>query len=662
MCLRNALLATFVAAPLLALADEPAPTLETVVVTATRSEQQENRLPAPVSVITQADIEKSGATQLIQVLRAAGALQVSDLYGDGSRASVDLRGFGDSAHSSTLILVDGRRLNNPDIAPPDLNSIALKDVERIEIIQGSAGVLYGDQAVGGVINIVTRAPRQFVAFVDAGGGSYGERGFRAGLGQHWTAGSLRLSAEGRDSDNYRENNALEYRNVLAQAGFDLGSARVLLETGKVHEELQTPGPLFADEVEQDRRQSSAAFETDFSNTGTDFARATWRQPLRGTWSLDTDLTHRRSDGDFQLSFASGFSSAGTQDRELWSLHPRLTGRFDKAGRDALVTVGADGLIADYRLDSAAFGEQKNRQQQRDLYAQIVVPLSATLDLTEGVRWSRVDNEPRDGFTFTQAERYHDTQSAGELGLTWHAADGTRLFARYDQSFRFAKVDEFTNACGAANTMALDTQAGESIEAGVETDAGPLRVRASAYRQDIDDELVFDPTACFGFGANANLDSTRRDGVMAEVSLSFGPGLTLDAAAHHVDPSVSSGGLAGKAIPLVARNTGKVGVSAQLPLGLRARLEAQAIDDRPLAGDFDNTLRRLPGFAVVNAALGASVAGLRVDARVNNLLDREYAEYGAAVAANPFGSPPTPERASFFPSPERNVRITVGYSW
>ncbi|MFA7592969.1 MAG: TonB-dependent receptor plug domain-containing protein, partial [Thiohalobacteraceae bacterium] len=141
--------------------------LEPVVVSATRSLQSSVPTPAAISIIDRTEIEASGALQITEVLRGRGGVQLSDPYGDGSRAVIGMRGFGENAAANTLILVDGRRLNNSDLAAPDLNSIALKDVERIEIIHGSAGVLFGDQAVGGVINIITRVPRTFSAEVSA---------------------------------------------------------------------------------------------------------------------------------------------------------------------------------------------------------------------------------------------------------------------------------------------------------------------------------------------------------------------------------------------------------------------------------------------------------------------------------------------------------------
>ena len=125
------------------------------------------------SVITAEDIARAPAQTLPDVLAQRAGIQLQHLFSgtNGSRDTVDLRGFGAFAPSNVLILVNGRRFQDFDFQGFDFSSIPLNSIERIEITRGNSGaVLYGDGAVGGVVNIVTK-----------GRGSEGLSGRVAGL-------------------------------------------------------------------------------------------------------------------------------------------------------------------------------------------------------------------------------------------------------------------------------------------------------------------------------------------------------------------------------------------------------------------------------------------------------------------------------------------------
>ncbi len=111
---------------------------------------------------------------------------VRDVYGTGKTASVDIRGFGETGALNTFVLVDGRRVNEIDLSGVDWTQIPLDQMERIEIVRGSGSVLYGDNAVGGVINIITKKPEKpFSAKAEVVGGSYGYHKESGSVGGKW---------------------------------------------------------------------------------------------------------------------------------------------------------------------------------------------------------------------------------------------------------------------------------------------------------------------------------------------------------------------------------------------------------------------------------------------------------------------------------------------
>src|SRR5258705_13212720 len=111
------------------------------------------------TVITAEEIAHSPAQTLQEIIAETPGVQLTSLFGgvNGAKTSVDLRGFGAFATSNTLVLINGRRLNDVDMAGVDFSTIPRDSIGRIEITRGNSGaVLYGDNAIGGVINIVLK--------------------------------------------------------------------------------------------------------------------------------------------------------------------------------------------------------------------------------------------------------------------------------------------------------------------------------------------------------------------------------------------------------------------------------------------------------------------------------------------------------------------------
>jgi len=145
-----------------------------ITVTATRFPTGLESAPVSVTVIDAQEISRSAARNLSELLKLQAGVQVLDLSGiNGSQTRLDTGGFGATANQNTLVLLNGRRLNDVDLTGANLASIPLDSVARVEILHGSATVAYGDNAVGGVINIVTKSGFEGpTANMTASAGSY----------------------------------------------------------------------------------------------------------------------------------------------------------------------------------------------------------------------------------------------------------------------------------------------------------------------------------------------------------------------------------------------------------------------------------------------------------------------------------------------------------
>ncbi|NJM37693.1 MAG: Plug domain-containing protein [Akkermansiaceae bacterium] len=141
----------------IALAQEQSENLSPLVVEEQKNQSViPNYFPGNASVISEEEITKSGAKSLADLLNNQGGVRITSFSGNASGGSVSLRGFGENSSSRVLILVDGRAVNRPDIASVSLQEVPLSRIDRVEILRGSQTARFGDNAVGGVVNIITK--------------------------------------------------------------------------------------------------------------------------------------------------------------------------------------------------------------------------------------------------------------------------------------------------------------------------------------------------------------------------------------------------------------------------------------------------------------------------------------------------------------------------
>jgi vitamin B12 transporter len=237
---------------------------DVIVVTATRTETSLTDTIVPVTVIGRDRIEQSLATDLAELLRFEAGLDIGRNGGPGQATSIFMRGT-ESNH--TLVLVDGVRINPGTIGGAALQHIDPEVVERIEIVRGSRSSLYGTDAIGGVINIITRRAAANYVEAGGGGGSYGtQTGFLSG-GVKGTDSEFGLTVNWQATDGYEISPSSDIArgydnlsaNVYGRRSFGIGdlTLRHWRASGNV-EYLD----FFLSPLDQDYVNSSSAVELD----------------------------------------------------------------------------------------------------------------------------------------------------------------------------------------------------------------------------------------------------------------------------------------------------------------------------------------------------------------------------------------------------------------
>lgn len=614
-----------------------------IIVSATRWETPGVPTAGSITVITRKEIIESGVMRIIDVLRGRGGVQISDLYGDGSRARVDMRGFGSTGGFNTLILVDGRRLNNTDQHDPDLNFISIRDVERIEIIQGSAAVLYGDQAVGGVINIITQQPAKFEADIQAAYGSYDRQTQTINLANQFENGiGVRVSAERALADNYRDNNNLKYINGLFRLTYDWDRGNLFASIQRTDEELGIPGDLFIPQLKISRTQTDTPL--DFNDTTSEVFNGGGAYSLSPHWDIAAEYTLRNEDVESVVSlFGVPFSL--DQKRLNKSFNPRLRGRFPFNGRELFIIAGADIENIDYSLVSP-FGVTDSTQDMKSLYFLGTIPVDDVIDLTGGLRKTWVENDITDTFAAPADTTIKDGQAVSTFGITIKPSDNTRLFLKREDNFRFPLIDEQTSVVGFQPP--LETQTGVSYEAGIEWNNQWIISKLVGYRLNLENELIFNPVTFL----NSNLDPTKRTGIIFELGITPMDNISIDTQYTYTDARFDGGTFNGNRIPLVSEHQFHLGLTYRFMPYWSLYGEGLFLSNKVAGNDFAGLFPDVPGYGIGNIHLRFDYQQFNVSAGINNVLDKEYRETGSVN----FG------QTGYFPAPERNYLITLGYTF
>jgi vitamin B12 transporter len=278
-----------------------------VVVTATRSENPAERVIANVEVIEAAELERQPAADLGDVLRTRAGVEVARLGGAGQQTSLFLRGT-ESNH--VLVLVDGLRINPGTIGSAAIQNIAPELVERIEVVKGPRSALYGSDAIGGVINVITRRGHDAGLRAQAGFGHYDTRSasLTGGLGgpeRDFSFGASWLDSAGfptRTGDT--TDRGYEHLSLTASARAKLGGVELGLR-GWHAAGTSEYSDFFVTPVDQDFENSAIAASAAFAPAEAWESRITLGHALdeiAQNQSLDF-LRTRRSSLDWQNDIA-----------------------------------------------------------------------------------------------------------------------------------------------------------------------------------------------------------------------------------------------------------------------------------------------------------------------------------------------------------------------
>lgn len=630
-------------------------TLEPVVVTGTRDAQEIRKIPANVTLITKEEIQESNAKTVADVLRDKTDVVVRDLYGNGKTVSVDIRGSGETAPLNTLVLVDGRRVNQTDLSGVDWSQIPLDQVERIEIVRGAGSVLYGDNAVGGVINIITKRPEKALsANGEAAGGSFGYNRESASVSGKWGPLSAILNASHNSTKGYRENGFLRAGDVGGKLIYDLNDAISFNFSGGFHrDDTGLPGALPESIYRFDRRATLAP--DDHAKTDDAYGVLGVKAKLWDFGRIEADLSYRhREVEDFFVSSSFkdqrnistwGFTPKYILEKNLWLFRNKLT-------------VGLDFYNSDSTADSeSAFGPNRSKVEKRSvgLYVLDEFSILENLILSLGYRSEWVTYDLFQETPYLK-DKVKESEPGWIVGVDYLFGKRSSAFFTYKRSFRFPASDELIqfvfippNLKAQVNPN-MKPQTGYHYEAGVRhafTDK--IEANLTLFWIDMKDEIFFNP---YTF-TNENFPKTRRQGVEVGAKVRPFQWLTVWGNFTYMKATLRSEPFSGNDIPGVPNCKITLATDINFGKGFLLNIKGTGVGPQRFISDFANNVEKMDGYYSLDIRLSYAWKGLKAFVGVNNITNRKYAEFGVVNAVGD---------QFFYSSPQRNYIGGLSYTF
>ncbi|PSQ82424.1 MAG: hypothetical protein BRD44_08245 [Bacteroidetes bacterium QS_7_67_15] len=665
--------------------------LEEVVVTAERSALEIMRSTAAVSVIDREALRRQPTNSLADALTLVPGFTFLEQDGLGYAPQPVVRGFyGGGEAEYVQVLLDGRPLNEMERGLIDWNLIPPEQLDEIEVMRGGASSLYGDAAIGGVVNLTMDPERSGATRLGLRGGSYGTGSARLYHSGRFPGGrAYSVFGNAERTGGYREDAERRQGTVGGRVAL-LPDGRLRLSTLHHGKRADQPGPLSGSAREADRRQVAPFYRFDETEERRHQAALSSHLKLAPNTQLRAYLSGRLRRTDVVETRAFGPTFADTRNRVLDVARTQGSVQFTFKQlplpvRDEL-TVGTDlsygaldsreyaflrGNAEAYEQAQAERGDEltrgENSRLQAAAFAQYDLFPTERLRLSLGARFDAL----RDRFDArapspdaAASERTTHTAFSPRGGANYRYLRSERqkghVYANVSRVFKAPTLDQLYNQRTYQLdpdqqikffSPALDPQRGTSYEAGLYhraqlwPEAGVSGALSLAiYQIDMRDELDFNLQEL----RYVNVGKSRHRGVEAGLKL-FLPGqTTLRANYTRQDVTLQNGEYEGNAVKAIPRDVFTAGVSAapeQLG-GLSGSVLVNTVSGTYL--DDPNTIR-LPGHTTVGARLAYEYGVATVSLEAQNL-------FGATYSTTGFPDPLGADQVYYYPAAGRTLTL------
>ncbi|CAM3598587.1 TonB-dependent receptor domain-containing protein [Parendozoicomonas haliclonae] len=557
--------------------------MDEVVVTAARTAQTVDQTLASVSVITRKDIEQSQAQSVPELLAKLPGVQIRSNGGPGSNTDMLIRG---TSPSQSIVLMDGQRIGSATNGSPALQYLNPDQIERIEVVRGPKASLYGADAIGGVVNIITRKGKgaQHMS-VQAGYGSDKTRILNANFGAGNETTSYHIGVSRFITDGYDRTNDTPKDNDDRDA-YDNTTVSLKLDH-KFSQKLNAGVSFYQGEGKTEYDVNKAGFDPHY-NFKVQTLAAKGSYDVNDIWQSSLSLSRTIDESEtLQTDYPSTYKT--TRHLATWQNDISVT-------EDTLLTAGFD--YSKDEIDSAKNYTATSRTNKA-VFLQSLTTFSSS-DLQLAVR--------RD-----KNEDYGD-KTTGNIAYGYNLPADMRLIASYGTAFRAPTFNDLYWPGSGNPDVKPETSKNAELELRGKYSLGQWSV--AAFQNDIDDMIAWAKKPGSTLSQPMNVDSARIRGVEMAISAALND-WTVAANLTLLDPKDKK---TDNVLYRRAKQNLNVDIDkkiAQFTLGGSLRAQSHSYDDAA-------NKERIDGFAVVDLR-GAwqATKTIKTEVKLTNLLNKKY---------------------------------------
>lgn len=566
---------------------------------------------ANMEVITKDKIEDISPADTYDIINYINGSNLKSY--DKKHTNIDLRGFGEKGALNNIVLINGMKLNTVDMSGVDLSTIPVDAIERVEVYHGGNSVLFGDRAIGGVINIVTKKPIKGGFNFKSDFGSYDYQNYYSeGVYANENI-SLMLNANRSTTDGYRLNSDFDKTTIGGEASYFGQNIEYNISGSYADSDYGLPGPLSSSEIEEFGRKHSL-FPDDGGNDKDGYInnRVKLYSPI-GDFVINGD--YRKRDRGYNVSSLN-------YDDELtyYSIRPEYIYQFDGELFSNKIQIGYDFEHYDVAVEEMEYNTYSELER---IYHGIY--LFDTFNIDKFILQTGFRSQYKRDFFESEDTKKSKWINSYLFMIAYDINKNNNIYVKFDKSFRFPTTDELMEYGGRLNTD-LKPQKNYTLEGGYKLRYEKYYLNLVAFYQKSNNEIFTNPDAIFyneGF-FNTNID-TERLGVTLNVGATF-KNYLIDIKYNYIDGNIDEGSYKDADIPLVSKHSLKGLFKYKSPFGVNLYYQIGYYSSYYAGNDYLNEAKKIDGYFISDIKCEYSYKNITAYVKVNNLFDEKYYDY------------------------------------